>query len=430
MRRALGMLVILVVVIAGLAAANMRRDSGALQFDWQLIKLPPREVTVESPSRGEIVQTVTAPAKVEPVEEAEIASQIVGRVVKVNVKDGDSVKKGDLLVKLDETDARAQLDSALARIERYRAAINQSDADREKTQRDVARYDNLAGRGVASRTELADAKSLLAKARAALMMSQQELLDSEAQRRTSQQYLDRTEIRAPIDGVVAGLTIEVGEVVIAGTTNLPGTVMMTVGDLSRMRARANVDETDVPRVRPGQTARVFLQSDLTTPIPGTVDRVAPKGKKTDEVVSFETLVNVGSGGQALRSEMTATVEIEVRRAPNALGIPVQAVAHRRRKDLPDTAAVRLWSERHAKLPGEKARDAEARYVKVVFVLEGGVARARPVETGISDERRVEILWGLKTEDKVVTGPFRALDEIKDGSPIALAKPADDGEARP
>ena len=96
--------------------------------------------------------------------------------------------------------------------------------------------------------------------------------------------------------------------------------------------------------------------------------------------------------------MTATVEIEVRRADDALGVPVQAVVHRRRKDLPDTPAVRSWAERHARSPGEKAREAEARYVKIVFVVQHGVARARPVETGLSDERRVEILAGLGPDE--------------------------------
>ena len=118
----------------------------------------------------------------------------------------------------------------------------------------------------------------------------------EAMRRTSQQDLDRTEIRAPIDGVVAGCEVEPGEVVIAGTTNLPGTVMMTVGDLSRMQVRAEVDETDVPLVRSGQPSKVYLQADPSRAIAGKVDRVAPKGKKTEDVVSFETLVLVGPSG--------------------------------------------------------------------------------------------------------------------------------------
>jgi HlyD family secretion protein len=424
------------VLVACLAAANLARDPGAFDLDWRIVRLPPLEVAVEPPARGPIVQTITAPGQVEPVEEAEIASQIVGRVVAVPIEEGDAVKKGDLLVKLDDIDARARLDSALARIERLRAAIAQAGTELAKAERDATRFERLTVRGASSATELADARTALAKAQAALLISRNELAESEAMRRTSQQDLERTEIRAPIDGVVAGLTVEVGEVVIAGTTNLPGTVMMTVCDLDRMRVRADVDETDVPLVQAGQTARIYLQADPLTPIAGTVERVAPKGKKateqgqTTEVVSFETLVPVEGGAQTvLRPGMSATVEIEVLHAPEALGVPVQAVVHRRRKDLPDTPAVRSWAERAARSPGERARDAETRYVKIVFVVEDGVARAHPVETGLSDERRVEIRSGLEPTDRVIVGPFRALDELKEGNPVTPAKATADGEGR-
>jgi HlyD family secretion protein len=421
MRRSFLSVLAVIVIVGVVAAANMSRDPRAIILDWQLIKPQPREVTIESPARGPIVQTVTAPGIVEPVVEAKIASQIVGRVVEVRVKDGDSVKKGDLLVKLDETQAKAMLDSSAARIAKLKAAISQAEAEREKADRDVNRSSKLAGRGVATPTELADARSMLAKYEAALLVTRNDLRESEAMRRTSQQDLDRTEIRAPIDGVVAACDVQAGEVVIAGTTNLLGTVLMTVGDLSKMQVRAEVDETDVPLVKPNQPARVYLQADPSRPINGKVDRVAPKGKKTEEVVSFETLVLVGEASGSLRSEMTATVEIEVRRADEVLGIPVQAVVHRRRKDLPDSPAVRAWSERHSRSLGEKAQDVEARYVKIVFVLEQGVARARPVETGISDEKRIEILFGLEPTDKVIVAPFRALDELKDGNPVTPAK---------
>ncbi len=425
MRRTLVLLMGIVVVVAGLAAANFRRDPGALQVDWQIVKPAPREVVLEAPSRGLIVQTIAAPGTVEPVEEAEIASQILGRVVEVRVKDGDAVKKDDLLVKLDDTDAKARLDSARARIERLKGAIGQALIELDKAQRDAERAERLANRGVSTPTELADARTDLTKAQASLSMGRNELAESEALYRTSQQDLLRTEIRSPIDGVVSGLEVEVGEVVIAGTTNLPGTVLMTVADLSRMQVRADVDETDVALVRPGQESRIFLQSDLTRAIPGRVDRVAPKGTKSDEVVCFETLVRVDANDPALRPGMTATVEIEVKRAPDALGVPVQAVVHRRRKDLPDTPAIRDWANHHARSPGERTIDTEARYVTIVFIEENGVARARPVETGLSDERRVEILSGLAPDARVIVGPFRALDELKDGDPVTTAKPAED-----
>ena len=104
-----------------------------------------------------------------------------------------------------------------------------------------------------------------------------------------------------------------------------------------------------------------------------------------------------------------------------MGVPAQAVVHRRRKDLPDTPAVREWAARNARSPGEKAQETELRYIKLVFVLEGNIARARPVEIGLSDERRVEILSGVKPDEKVIVGPFRALDELKDGSPVLPVK---------
>ena len=427
MRRVALPVLLVALVVAGLAAANARREPTALALDWQLIKPPALEVVAEPAARGAIAQTVTAPGKVESVEEAEIASQLVGRVVAVNVKEGDLVKKGDVLVRLDDTDYRARLDSSLARIERLRSAIDQSEKDLEKALRDAAQSGKLSARGFSTPTELADARTTVAKAQAALAMSRQELVESEAMRRTTQQELDRTVIRAPIDGVVSGLNVDVGEVVIAGTTNLPGSVLMTVCDLGRMRVRADVDETDIPLVRPRQQAQIYLQAEPLRPVPGGVDLIAPKGKTKGEVISFETLVNVEPGrkssdpGPQLRPGMSATVEIEVKRSSDAVGVPAQAVVHRRRKDLPDTPAVRAWAERNARAPGEKAQDTGLRYVKIVFVLEGGVARARPVDTGLSDERRVEILDGLKPDDQVIVGPFRALDELKDGQAVTLTK---------
>lgn len=417
----------LALLIGVLAAANLRRGPDSQPLDWQLIPVAPREVITEPPRRGTIIQTITAPGAVELVEEAQIASQIVGRVVEVSVQDGDLVKgprgdvPGDLLVRLDATDAEARLRSAVARIDRLKAAVEQATSELEKADRDLRRSRELAGRGVMTPTELADVRTTMAKAESALTMSRNEREEAEAMRTSAQQELDRTQIRAPIDGVVAGIDVEVGEVVIAGTTNLPGTVLMTIGNPARMRARADVDETDVTLVKPGQVARVFLQADPVNAIPGHVELVAPKGKKTEDVVSFETLVAVEvTENTPLRPGMTATVEIEVERADDALSVPVQAVVHRRRKELPDTPEVSEWAERHARAPGEKAMEAEARYIKIVFVNENGIARARPVETGLSDERRVEVRSGLGPDDRVIVGPFRALEETKDGDRLLKA----------
>src|SRR4051794_33359837 len=134
-------------LVVGVAAANLHRPTTTEAIDWQLVKKAAKEVNVESPTRGPIVQTITAPGVVEPLEMAQISSQIVGRVVALPVKEGDAVKAGDLLLKLDDEDARAKLDSAEARYNRLREAIAQVEADLKKAERDSYQSERLAGRG-------------------------------------------------------------------------------------------------------------------------------------------------------------------------------------------------------------------------------------------------------------------------------------------
>jgi HlyD family secretion protein len=431
MRRTLLLGFGMTLLVVALAAANLRRDGTLYELDWQLMRTPPREVELAPPARAEIVETISATGTVEPVEEAEIAPQVVGRVVAVHVEDGDRVSAGDLLVQLDPTEAQARLASAEARIDRLRALIVDAEEDVQKATRDLDRTGTLANRNVATPTELADARSVLAKSQASLAMARNELIESEAMRRMSEQELQYTEIRAPIDGVVADCEVEIGEVAIAGTTNLPGALLMSILNPDLMQVRADVDETDVPLVQPDQPARIYLQSDLLTALPGVVGRVAPRGRVKEEVVTFETIIrDEGGDTSPLRPGMTATVEIEVRRAADVLSVPVQAVVQRRRKDLPDSPALRSWLDRHPLAPGEAVTDLGSRYVTTAFVALDGKARARPVEVGLSDERRVEIRSGLDPDDLVIVGPFRTLDELKDGDPIIEIVPGTDTEIGP
>jgi HlyD family secretion protein len=427
MKRAILILAVLALATGGVVALNAFRSPSDHRVDWRIVKLPAKEVEVDRPVRGEIVQTLIAPGVVQAKDEANVASQIVGRVVEVRVEKGDTVKKGQLLVKLDDTDAKARLDSVVARIDKLNAAIQVVEADRAKAIRDRDISSRLAVDGVATATELADHETIVAKTGAALIMARHELTESQATKRELLQNLEYTEIKCPQDGVVLSRDVEVGEIVIAGTTNLPGTVLMKIADLNRMEVKTEVDETDVLLLRRDQPARIFLQADPQTPVPGIVDLLAPKGTKVGDAVSFETLVTVKGKHESVRAGMSATVEIEVRRAKDVLSVPVQAVVHRRRKDLPDTPLFQQWAERETRVPGEKKRQTESRYVKIVFVVEGSVVRARPVETGISDERRVEIIGNLTANEQVVVGPFRVLDELKDGQDITITE---GGEARP
>jgi HlyD family secretion protein len=428
---------LLTTLVTCVVVANFRRNPSELVgVDWRIKRrMPPKEVQVAPLSQAEIVQTVTAPGKIELIEEADIASQIVGKVKKVLVKKGDVVAEGDLLVQLDDEDARARYQSTEARIEGLRAAIAMAKANLAKAERDSAGYQELAKRGFSTPTEVQDGITEVERQHAALEMAEQDLEESFAAQRTSEKELERTEIRAPINGTVTDLDVEMGEVVIAGTTNLPGTVLMRIGDMQRMRVRADVDESDVGLVRPGQPVKIYLQADQEVPVAGSVDLISPKGVKLNEVVTFETLINVEGGAGVVRPEMTATVEIEVKRAPEAWSLPVQAVVHRRLKDLPDTPLFRDWVANQPRTPTRKMNAGETQYVKVVFVMQDGVAYARPVETGISDQQRVEILAGVEADEQVIVGPFRALDEMRDDQPVKLEEPKpldedDSGNAAP
>lgn len=404
-----------------LAAANSNRETPRLDLDWHLTPTVARLVESEPPAKATISEMITAPGTIEAIDEAEIASQVVGRVVDVHVKEGDTVKSGQVLVQLDPIDAQARLDSAHAKIDRLHAALDQVEADMAKATRDATRSGQLSARGVASATEVADAATVLARSRAALAMVKQELAEAEALQRMSEQELSRTRIAAPIDGVVSGLAVEVGEVAIPGTPNLPGALLMTITDLKKLRVRVLVDETDVLLVQNGQYSFIYPQADQRTPARGTVDRVAAKGKKVPggEVVSFETLVKLDPGQSKLRPGMTTTALIEVKRATDVISVPVQAVVHRRRRDLPDSPELRAWLEKYAPSVGERPEEAALRYVPIVFLEneKDGRAIARPVVTGLSDSRRIEIREGLTEDDRVITGPFRSLDELKDGMPI-------------
>ncbi len=422
MRRVIIIFSLLAVVATAVAIVNLRRNADKLDVDWRIKKrLPTKEVEVEHPRRAEIVQTVTAPGTIELVEEADIASQIMGQVDAVLVEKGDTVKEGDLLVRLNGEDASARLASTEARIERLKAAIDMAQADLDKAQLDAAGYHKLESRGFSTPDEVRNGETTLTKMEAVLEMSRHELKESFAMRRNSEQEVERTEIRSPMDGTVIDLDVEVGEVVIAGTTNLPGTVLMTIGDMSKMRVRADVDETDVGLIRHGQPVQIYLQADQTVSVPGQVDLISPKGTKINDVVTFETLIAVKGKHGALRPEMTATVEIEVKRVHDAMSVPVQAVVHRRFRDLPDTPQLREWVEKQPKTPAEKGKDLSVRYIKIVFVMQDGVARVRPVRTGISDEERIEIIEGLDGKDDVIIGPFRTLDEMAEDQPVELKK---------
>ena len=189
-------------------------------------------VNVAQPAKEEIIRLVQAPGDVEAVLEVEVSSEIVAKIVEMPVEEGDLVKKADLLCRLDDNNLRAEVESGQARIAQLRAAIVQADADLEKAERDLARQVTLSETESTSDLELRDYKTLRDKMTAVREMRQQDLVQAEAGLKRIHEDLARTVIRSPIDGVISKLKAKLGEVVVTGTMNNPGTVIMTISDPS------------------------------------------------------------------------------------------------------------------------------------------------------------------------------------------------------
>lgn len=417
------------LIVVGLVYANHRLRGSPPLLTWSFAPPAALQVEAQRPNYRPITHVVTALGTIQPVVEVEISSQVVGRVLKLPVKEGDPVKKGELLAQLDGADYEARVRSAEARVQRLKAAIRQVNADLEKAERDDRRYRNLMATDAASIDERENVATILSRLLAARDMAQQESVEAQGALDAAQEDLRRTSILSPIDGIVAQILVEEGEVLIPGTMNLPGAVFMVISDMARMEVKTQIDESDVVRVRPGQRAWIHLATDDRTAIQGVVQRVTPKGVKQDEVTTFETRILVESADPRVRSGMTANVEIEVRRHENALTIPIQAVRHRKRKDLPaevvkersieasTSSAASSTTAPAVSVRTRRSREPEAEYLKVVFAIKDGKAQARLVETDISDESHVEITAGLAEEDQVIVGPYRVLDVLKHGQAV-------------
>ena len=218
-------------------------------------------VNVARPQRGTITRMVQSPGDVEATLEVEISSEIVAKITEMPVEEGDVVARGDLLCRLDDKNLLADVESGEARVAQLGAAILEAEANLEKAQRDVARQASLSESHATSDLEMRDHLTIRKKARAVLDIRRHELAQAEAYLKRVREELNKTVITSPIDGVVSALNAKQGEVVVTGTMNNPGTVIMSISDLSKMQVRARVDEVDVPLVREGQKGRVYLQSD-------------------------------------------------------------------------------------------------------------------------------------------------------------------------
>ncbi len=395
-------------------------------------------VQLHAVQRGELVETVTAPGKVQPKTKVAISAKVSSRIVELPYDEGDSVTKGDpdanppvpasVLVRLDASDLEAQLRSARARhdaqaasievekarIQSQRAnldalAVTLADAERNlsrqkelRTSKDVSQstLDQAQMRRDESAAQKAAAEASLEAAERGLAVLQFNLEAAEAEIARAQDDLSYTVITSPIDGVLTKLNAEVGELVITGTMNNPGTVILEVADLSKMLVVAELDEADVDLVHEGQSVNVRLLSDQDRVYHGTVEKIALKA--TDGMTRyFETEILLDTEGRRLYSGLTADAEIHVNDFTDVLIVPSQAVLGVKLDDLP--AEIRK---------DNPLVDKDKTITTVVYRLIDGKAVVTPVRIGASNLTDTVIEDGLAEGDRVIVGPYKVLESLK------------------
>ncbi len=446
--------VVVLVVIGGLLF-------GASRFMRRKKAQNATTVRVQAVERGTLTEFVSAPGEIEPRVNVEMSAKVSARIVELPYEEGDRVTAGDpnanppvpasVLVRLDSKDLESQLRSSQAayaaqtaqiEVEKARiagqkatltgleASFAQAEVDLERQAtllktKDIAQtdYDQTKLRLDDLTAQLSSAKFSLQAAELNLEVLNHNLEAADARVEQAKEALSYTTITSPIDGVVTRINAEVGEVVIFGTMNNPGTVIMEVGDLAQMLVVAQVDEADVGKLGLQQKAVVHVDAYPDTEFTGKVHSIALAHTLSyTRTKYYETEILLDPNEIRLHTGLTANVDIETRTHENVLMVPTQAVLGREIDSLP--------LEIRDKNP---LVDTAKTFVTIVYLYKGGKALATPVKIGQSDLTHTIILEGLNEGDKVVIGPYKVLDTIHHNQTIKderenLPKKEPDGKA--
>lgn len=422
----IGIVAVLVAVGTAMAVSRQREK--------------PIFVTTDKAFRTNLTEVVTATGKIQPEIEVKIAPEVSGEIVEIPVREGQVVRKGDLLLRIKPDSYRAQVESQMAALNSARAASVRNRAEVSKAEQDYRRIEQLARGGLISDSERNAAKTAYDGAKAALQAALFDIERAEGSLRQINEALSKTIIYSPTTGSISSLTSRVGERVV-GTSQFAGTEVMRIANLDNMEARVNVNENDVVAVKVGDTARISVDAYPDREIRGVVREIAStaltrNAGSQEEVTNFEVKISISDRSLQLRPGMSATADIETATVQNVVAVPIQSVTVRstetdlspeeqERQRVKEEA--RDKSENRADVTNEtiekqKERVQRSKLQRVVFVKEGDKVRMQKVETGIADTTFIEIRSGLKPGEEVVSGSYTAISrKLKNGAKVAIEK---------
>ena len=382
-------------------------------------------VQVEKVKKRDITQVVTATGKINPEFSVVINPEVTGEIIQLPVKEGDSVKKGDLLIRIKGDQYKAQRDRMKASLKAAKATLKIREAELDRLSKEYARVKELHKKALASDSELETAQSNFLSAQASYEQAEANVMQAEAQLKEIMDTLNKTAIYSPMDGTVTNLNVELGERVL-GSGFSQGTNIMTIADLNNIEAVVDVDENDVVLVSIGDTAVVSVDAFGDRTFRGTVTEIGNSAKTSglgtqEEVVNFEVKIKLFELDPNLRPGMSCTADIQTETVHNVVSVPIQSVTAR--TDFGGMKSGKDDGKKNDGKPGfKKMEKKRSKPKEVVFVVDGNIAKLVPVKTGISDDNYIEIKKGLKGGEQVVSGSYKAISrELKDGSKVKVEK---------
>ncbi len=405
-----GGVVVAIVLIGAMLAA--RGDEG-------------RAVRVEVVGRRDLVSVVSASGYIQPKLKVDISADISGRVTALYVEEGQWVDEGDVLLRIDPTTFEANVQRATASVAQVRAQAAQTRANLLRAEAELARAERLAPQNLIAGAELEEIRTQVVVARAQMEASEHAVAQAEAGLAEAREQLRKTTIVAPMSGRVTRLNIRQGETAIIGTMNNPGSLLLTIADLTEMEARVRVGETDIPSVKVGDSATVRIDAYPDKAFTGRVTRIAnsavnapstrnqsSSATQQAQAIDFEVIVAIDDPSAELRPDLTATADIITAQRKQVLTVPIIAVTVR------DAEGKRFQMGAEGGNPEETPEEVEG-----VFVFRDGVAEWTPVEVGIVGDWYFEVISGLSGGESVIAGPYATIRELEDGQQVRLERSA-------
>jgi len=412
--------IIVIVVIALLALLIGGKKAGWFGKQGNF-----KEVETKNISKIDIIETVSATGKIQPEIEVKLSSEVSGEIIELPIVEGQQVKKGDLLVRVNPDIYQSSLNRTQASLQNVRSGLNQAEASLKEAKSNYDRNQQLFDKGIISKADWDKVISSYEIAQASKQSAYYNVQSSAATVNEARDNLNRTNIYAPMSGTISKLDVELGERVV-GTQQMAGTEIMRVANLTNMEVEVDVNENDIVKVNIGDSTIVEVDAYLKKQFKGLVTEIANSADgvlTADQVTNFKVKVRIleesyqdllegkDESYSPFRPGMTATVDIITNKRENVVGVPISAIVIKT-----DTSSTKKALKKDA-IESESEEKFEC-----VFIKDGSKAKLRVVKTGVQDNSNIEILEGLQEDEEIITGPYNTVTKsLKNGDDVEIKK---------